>query len=191
MTDTKWMTYAELAEALGIGADSARNLVRRKRWPRQAGNDGLARVGVPVEYITENAKPDAPSEPPADAPSDGGADGGIVITVLAHHISRLEAELEALKKERATERDRLEERAGALEDEISTLRQNLDAERLRAAQVDALNAVIEAERKRSADLQAERDRWASALEASQRQITQLTEKQAEKRSLWWPFRKSA
>jgi cell division septum initiation protein DivIVA len=181
MSDTKWMTYAELAEALGIGADSARNLVRRKRWPRQAGNDGLARVGVPVEYISENAKPDAPAEPPTNAPIDGGSDGGIVITVLANHISRLEVELEALKKEREAERDRLEGRAGALEEKVATLEQDLAAERIRAAQVDALNAIIAMEKQRAEELKAERDKWASALEASQRQITQLTEKQAEKR----------
>jgi hypothetical protein len=173
MTDTKWMTYAELAEALGIGADSARNLVRRKRWSRQTGNDGLARVGVPVEYITENAKPDVPSELPADVPSDGG----IVVTVLASHISRLERELETLKKDREAERDRLES-------EIETLRTNLDAERIRAAQIEALNAVIEAERKRSADLQAERDRWASQAE-------RLAEKpEPEPRRSWWPFRRA-
>src|SRR5215204_3639735 len=72
--DTRWMTYDELAKALGIGGDSAPNLVRRKRWPRRPGNDGLARVGVPVEHLTEHAPTDAPSEgaidPPADPPTD-------------------------------------------------------------------------------------------------------------------------
>jgi hypothetical protein len=178
MSDTKWMTYAELAEVLGIGGDSARNLVRRKRWPRQAGNDGLARVGVPVEYIAESAKPDTPADPPIDTPTDGA----VMVAILANHISHLEVELGNLKQERETERGRLE---GA----IATLRQDLDTERLRAAQVDALNAVIDAERKRAEELKEERDRWASALEATQRQITQLH--LAEKRTGWWPFRKRA
>jgi DNA-binding transcriptional MerR regulator len=157
MTDTKWMTYAELAEILGIGGDSARNLVRRKRWPRQTGNDGLARVGVPVEYITESAKSDNPAEPPINAPADVAPDGAIIVTILASHISRLERELEALKQEREAERERLE-------GEIATLKENLDAERLRAVQVDALNAVIDAERRRVEDLQADRDRWAGQAE---------------------------
>ncbi len=164
MIDTKWMTYAELAEVLRIGGDSARNLVRRKRWPRQTGNDGLARVGVPVDYITENVKPDVPAEPPIDAPADVATDGAIIVTVLANHINRLERELEALKQEREAERERL----GG---EILTLKQNLDAERLRAVQVDALNAVIDAERRRVEDLRAEgdglradRDRWAGQAE---------------------------
>jgi cell division septum initiation protein DivIVA len=163
MTDTKWMTYAELAEVLGIGGDSARNLVRRKRWLRQSGNDGLARVGVPVEYIDENAKPEAP----IDTPADGGADEAIVVTILANHISRLERELDALKQEHEAECERLEDRAEALEDKVAALEQDLATERLRAAQLDALNAVIEAERRRVEDLQAERDslradrdRWA-------------------------------
>jgi hypothetical protein len=171
MIDTKWMTYAELADALGIGPDSARNLVRRKRWPRQSGNDGLARVGVPVEYITENAKPDTPADPPIDPPADGAVDGAIVIAALANHISRLERELENLKQEREVERDRLAEKAGALEGRVKTLEQELAAERLRAAQVEALNTVIEAERRRVEDLQAERDnlrvdrdRWAGQAE---------------------------
>jgi hypothetical protein len=44
---------------------------------------------------------------------------------------------------------------------------------------------------RSEELKAERDRWANALEASQRQITHLAEKQAEPRRSWWPFRRAS
>src|SRR5690242_16654426 len=33
--ETRWVTYDELATALGIAPDSARRLVARKRWPRQ------------------------------------------------------------------------------------------------------------------------------------------------------------
>lgn len=151
MSDVKWMTYAELAEALGIGGDSARNLVRRKRWGRQAGNDGLARVGVPVEYLAEHApitSPiDAPAEPPVDAPIDGG-----IIPILNRHIERLEIEIEKLKTER-------------------------DAERTIAAQVGALNAVLEIERERAAELRAERDRLLDRLMAPPPVRR------------WWPFRK--
>src|SRR5215213_4373920 len=103
--DVRWMSYAELAEALGIGADSARNLVRRKRWPRRPGNDGMARIGVPVEHLTR-----APIDPPANAPDDGAADGTIdppadpptdggIIPILNRHIERLEAEVKSLQSE--------------------------------------------------------------------------------------------
>ena len=70
MSDVQSMTYAELAAALGIGADSARNLVRRRRWHRTAGNDGMARIAVPVDYLDRASH--APGSPPADAPADGG-----------------------------------------------------------------------------------------------------------------------
>jgi hypothetical protein len=42
------MTYPELAAVRGISALSAERLVRRKRWPRQTGNDGIVRVLVPL-----------------------------------------------------------------------------------------------------------------------------------------------
>jgi excisionase family DNA binding protein len=71
-------------------------------------------------------------------------------------------------------------------------------------QIKGLQAILEMERQRAEEaqkradqraeeLRAERDRWANALEASQRQITHLTEKQekqTEKRSGWWPFRRA-
>jgi hypothetical protein len=134
--DTRWMTYDELAKALGIGGDSARNLVRRKRWSRRPGNDGLARVGVPVEHLTEHAPTDARSDgaidPPADPPTDAPADGGI-IPILNRHVERLEAEVKLLQSE-------------------------LFVERATAAQVGALQAVLAIERQRIAELRQERDR---------------------------------
>ncbi len=161
MADVKWLTYAELAEALGIGGDSARNLVRRKRWQRKPGNDGMARIGVPVEYLTEHVKPvkadeaidppiSSPIEPPADALSNPPSDGGI-IEVLSRHIERLEREVESLTQER-------------------------DTERARAAQVDILNAVLEVERRQTGELRRERDH---ALERLSDNIDRLSRVQIE------------
>jgi excisionase family DNA binding protein len=59
------------------------------------------------------------------------------------------------------------------------------------AQLNALKQILEIEKERAQEFKAERDKWAAAMEASQRQITHLAEKQTEKRSGWWPFRKSA
>jgi hypothetical protein len=42
------MTYAELADARGISLASARRLARRHYWHREAGNDGIVRVTVPL-----------------------------------------------------------------------------------------------------------------------------------------------
>jgi hypothetical protein len=61
-------------------------------------------------------------------------------------------------------------------------------------QIKGLQSIVEMERQRAEDarqraeeLKVERDRWAGIAEASQRQITH----QAEKRTGWWPFRRSA
>jgi hypothetical protein len=162
MPDIRWMTYSELSEALGIGGDSARNLVRRKHWPRKPGNDGLARIGVPVEHLSEHAKPEGAISPPSDGsinppvstPIEPPIDGGIVQT-LNRHIERLEREIEILKGER-------------------------DAECARALPVDALRAALEIERQRVEEWKAVADRW--ALQA---------ERLSEQRRSWWPWRRSA
>lgn len=49
--DTRWMTYAELAEARGIKEPAAVRLVQRHKWERQPGNDGAARIAVPVVQL--------------------------------------------------------------------------------------------------------------------------------------------
>ncbi len=174
MSDTKLMTYAEISEALGIGADSARNLVRRKRWHRRPGNDGLARVEVPVEYVAEHEKPDVgsssptspPVEPPASSPADVPADGGIIQT-LNRHIERLEREVEIVKGERDSERAR----ATLLQAEA------VAAPALRQT-VEALKGALDSERDRARDLRAERDRFLRDIE-----------QQTTRRS-WWPFRRA-
>jgi hypothetical protein len=50
--DIKWMTYGELSQVRGISVASARGLVYRRRWRRQAGNDGTMRAAVPVDEVT-------------------------------------------------------------------------------------------------------------------------------------------
>src|SRR4051794_22015796 len=45
------MTYAELAGVRGISLASARRLARRHHWPRQAGNDGIVRIIVPLGHL--------------------------------------------------------------------------------------------------------------------------------------------
>ncbi len=176
MSDTKSMTYTELAEALGIGGDSARNLVRRKRWQRRPGNDGLARIEVPLEYVAEH-KPseppaslatDAPAEPPASVPASPQFDGGIIQT-LNRHIERLEKEVENLKDER-------------------------DGERARAAQIDVLNAILAAERRHQDELRQsaeslrqDRDRWAVQAHNLANRPAPPTPPQSRS---WWPFRRA-
>ena len=58
--EVRWMNYSELAQVLGKGTHAARALARRKRWPRKAGEDGLTRVGLPLEPVESKAEPKRP-----------------------------------------------------------------------------------------------------------------------------------
>ena len=52
------MSYADLGRARGISAASAKRLAIRRHWRRHQGNDGTARVAVPVtEASPREAKP--------------------------------------------------------------------------------------------------------------------------------------
>ncbi|MFL5532326.1 MAG: hypothetical protein ACJ8BC_10185 [Gemmatimonadales bacterium] len=166
MSDTKLLSYAEIAGLLGIGGNSARALVRRKRWHRKPGNDGLARIEVPIEYLAEHAKvapaegdDSTPSSSPASIPSSTPSEGG-VIEAFERHINRLEGELAALKQEHdAARRDLLAAQAEAVS--VPALRDT----------VAALKGALESEKARVADMRAERDRLAA-------------------RRSWWPFRRA-
>ncbi|WP_147023136.1 hypothetical protein [Microvirga aerophila] len=59
------------------------------------------------------------------------------------------------------------------------------------AQLEALKEIVELERKQAEELKEERDRWASALEASQRQITDLTKRAEEPPKGWFWFHHGA
>lgn len=98
--ETVSLSYDELAERLRINPHSARNLVRRKRWKRTVGNDGKARVSVPMEALT------APSAPPLEAPSPA-AESGVMIARLEAQIDGLKALVEAERRRAdAAEADR-------------------------------------------------------------------------------------
>lgn len=56
------MTYAELADVRGISVTSAERLVRRRRWGRQVGNDGVVRVLVPLTEARKPRKTKAPDK---------------------------------------------------------------------------------------------------------------------------------
>jgi hypothetical protein len=66
--ESRWVSYAELATARGISRLSAERLVRKKRWPKRAGNDNTIRVLVPAHELTATAdgrpsnRPDARSD---------------------------------------------------------------------------------------------------------------------------------
>jgi hypothetical protein len=61
----RWLSYAALAQARGIGRASAERLARRKRWQRMAANDGSTLVRVPEDEAT--LSPDDPVDVPGEA----------------------------------------------------------------------------------------------------------------------------
>jgi len=86
--DTESLTYRELAARLGVKPESARKTAQRKRWKRIAGNDGMARVLVPVEALAR------PQDAPEDIPTD------------SHPTQELEGQIQILKELVAAERRR-------------------------------------------------------------------------------------
>jgi hypothetical protein len=140
--DVRWLTYEEIATELGIERESARQLVKRKRWPRRPGNDGRARIGVPEEILSTGPVPrpdpvqepaydlaDNPARDPVQPPEQPPAHDPAV-TVLTQHIERLEREM-------------------------GVMRERLAAQETLPIQVAALNAAL-------TELRADRDRWHAA-----------------------------
>lgn len=153
MTDVRSMTYDEIAETWGIARESARQLVIRKRWKKTKGNDNKARVEVPIEALDSvgpsDDTSDATSQNTADTPSDDTADSPpflATMNVLTRHIERLEDELASTK--------------AAFANAVS----ERDIERARAAQVEALQAVLDVERSRLIAAEQDRDRWHAEAE---------------------------
>jgi hypothetical protein len=64
------MTYADLAAVRGISKHAAETLVRRRKWLKQIGNDGVVRVLVP------------PDEAPLRRPVKRGSQKTLIVTRL-------------------------------------------------------------------------------------------------------------
>lgn len=141
--DTKPLTYAELAEALGITPASAKRLAIRRGWPKQLGNDGKARVMVPLERLERPVPDDTTSddagEATGDAPSVTTGDDTSGDTRDARALIAF-----------------LEARVTELGEEAKELRP-------KAARADVLEALLEAERRRAEELKTDRDRLLSAV----------------------------
>lgn len=87
--DVKMMTYADAAHLLGVKLDSVKRRARNRRWKREKGNDGLVRIGVPVELLVQPVT----DNPPDDTPADTGD-----ILRLEKLVSALETEVKLLRE---------------------------------------------------------------------------------------------
>jgi chromosome segregation ATPase len=112
-----WLTYRELAQALDISAEAARQKAIRGRWPRQRGNDGKARILVDLE--AEKA-----AHTPRRRPTkhlDEHPDERRTFEALEAHIAALKeavAKAEALAEQRRQEAETSGKRVGHLVTEL-------------------------------------------------------------------------
>ena len=165
------LTYAELADRLGITLASATKLARRKHWARAKGNDRLARVQVPDEArarAPDTAPPNTPAIAPPNAPDSPAR------TLIA----RLEGELVGMREalaEARTRADAAEARADKntadLTAHVETLKAELGA---RSSELAAANA-------RAGEEAAKTTQAIAAFEG----LAQRLEAIAEARRPWW------
>lgn len=95
------LTYAEIAERLGISVDGARMKVKRHRWPKMKGNDGAVRVTVEEsELIPSERSPNVKGTFPDQVTEQ--------VRTLEAHISTLREQLQKAETMAAQERERVE-----------------------------------------------------------------------------------
>jgi hypothetical protein len=112
----RWLTYDDLGRVRGIGRESAVKLAQRKRWRRVPGNDGIARVLVPPEWLTlaKEPSPEVSPEPSPDSSPD-------ISSIISGFETALATLREAHASEIATLKDDHERFVAALRDEHGRL----------------------------------------------------------------------
>jgi hypothetical protein len=151
--DGVWVTYGELAKARNIERRAAVRLAQRRRWRRQAGNDGLARVLVPHDWLkpTDRSRDIAGDVAAHQTGDDTHDDAGNV----ARAISVLQQAVDMLQDQLAAERvrgDDARDRAGRAETTAASLRDRLDdlTAKLADAQAELAAAMDAADRHHAA-----------------------------------------
>jgi hypothetical protein len=164
-TDGRWMTYGELATIRGIDRQSAVKLVRRQRWRRQEGNNGVTRVFVPSDQLTRARYRDEGRAEAADEPGDEAQDTAAFETALATIRAAHASEISVLRDARdAAELSRhsaqaLAERAIAMLADATTLADRADERASRAeARAEELRTTVD-------DLKIDQEISARELEA--------------------------
>lgn len=179
--ETKLLTYAELAKALGITPASAKRLAIRRGWAKTIGNNGKAKVSVPVERLDDSGGSDR-----------AGDDTGVVTGLIASDVSGVVTGDAASDDTPPLDGSRqllayLETRVSELTGELKEAREaiaslNDTARRVEGLQADAkgLQALLEAEQKRSEELRAECGKWQGQAEKA---LAALPQPRIERRGL--------
>lgn len=160
--DVELLTYDEIAERFGITRESARQLVLRKHWTRRKGNDGRARIEIPVDALPPTTSPSVVSNGASESTSDLSE----MTRALNRHIERVEQTLAAAvekAEDLAVERDAARAVAREIERERDAAQEK---ERALAAQIESLRALMasevriaEMERDAARQAKADRDQW--------------------------------
>jgi outer membrane murein-binding lipoprotein Lpp len=117
------LTYAELAERLGVSVDGARMKVKRAGWPKVKGNDGTMRVTVEEEELAPNER--SPNVRPAVTEQQNEQ--------VAEQVRTLEAHVATLKEQIAS----MAEQIGKAEAQAAQERGRADTEREKVADLTA------------------------------------------------------
>jgi hypothetical protein len=129
----QWMTYAEIAEALGLPSSKAGEAkARRSKWERIIGNDGFAKVAVPRSVLEEPHPLRRPNAASTRRPYVGAATAPPT-NALMDELRQRAATAEDRSRELAGELAVQHERAGRAEGEATGLRDALAHERAEAA----------------------------------------------------------
>jgi hypothetical protein len=183
-TDARWMTFAELAAARGIGKLSAAALVRRHGWRRQTDNRGRVMALVPHDgpELRRPVEADHPRDHPPDDPAYTAAFETALAAIEAAHareLATLREQITGAEQTRIAMQALVEQFAGQLHDAdevmkaerarsdalLAGLHRDLDAAK---EHVDRAEAAIAEERARADAL---RDR----LEAAQQQAQEAAQ----------------
>ena len=84
---TRWLTYDDMATALGITPELATRLAMRRKWPRRPGNDGRALIAVPEDRLDQAAQHDT------DDSAGESRDAKALIGFPEHRINKLPKEI--------------------------------------------------------------------------------------------------
>jgi hypothetical protein len=164
--DGRWLTYDELGRIRSIGRESAVKLVQRKRWRRIPGNDGAARVCVPLDWLTPAMEPSGDHSPhpsPEQSPD------------TVRLIDTLEGALAALRTRAEADAAEIER----LRTAVDRAEQGRDAERVRA---DALADQANIMQAKLATAEVVVDQARRDARAAQDQVEQLRQADAERRA---------
>jgi hypothetical protein len=112
--DGVWVTYAEAAARLNVSVEAIRQRAIRNRWQRTLGNDKRARVRLPDEPY--------PTQTPVVRPTESA-----LLDALREHNETLKGEVELLKGQLATERERGDRVTAELSGERATHQEQLAA----------------------------------------------------------------